>query len=56
MSSYGRCVFFPQPSIGQFAAFEDFRCLRSYRLDQVGSGNFFRGKIYDWLKKGILLM
>ena len=41
-----------QPSIGQSDAFEDFRCLSSYPLDQVGSGNFFRGKIYDWLKKG----
>ena len=37
-------------------AFEDFRCLSSYPLDQVGSGNFFRGEIYNWLKKGILLM
>ena len=44
------------PSIGQSDAFEDFRCLNSYPLDQVGSGKFFRGKIYDWLKKGILLM
>ena len=44
------------PSVGQSDAFEDFRCLSSYPLDQVGSGNFFRGKIYDWLKKGILLM
>ena len=43
-------------SVGQSDAFEDFRCLNSYSLDQVGSGNFFRGKIYDWLKKGILLM
>ena len=25
-------------------------------MDQISSGNFFRGKIYDWLKKGILLM
>ena len=45
-----------QPLIGRSLAFEDFRCLNSYPLDQVGSGNFFRGKIYDWLKKGILLM
>ena len=45
-----------QHSVGQSDAFEDFRCLSSYPLDQVGSGNFFRGKIYDWLKKGILLM
>ena len=36
--------------------FEDFGCLSSYPLDQVGSGIFFRDKIYDWLKKGILLM
>ena len=45
-----------QPSVGWSDAFEDFRCLSSYPLDQVGCGNFFRGKIYDWLKKGILLM
>ena len=45
-----------QSSVGQSDAFEDFCCLSSYPLDQVGSGNFFRGKIYDWLKKGILLM
>ena len=45
-----------QPSIGQSDTFEDFRCLSSHLLDQVGSGNFFREKIYDWLKKGILLM
>ena len=45
-----------QPSISQSDPFEDFRCLSSYPLDQVGSENFFRGKIYDWLKKGILLM
>ena len=43
-------------SVGQSAAFEDFRCLNSYPLDQVGSEKFFRGKIYDWLEKGILLM
>ena len=43
-----------QPSIGRSEAFKDFRCLSSYPLDQVGSGNFFRGD--DWLKKGILLM
>ena len=43
-------------SVGQSDAFEDFHCLNSYPLDQVGSGNFLRGKIYDWLKKGILLM
>ena len=47
---------FRQPSVGWSDAFEDFRCLSSYPLDQVGSRNFFTGKIYDWLKKGILLM
>ena len=52
----GRSVFFRSPSVGQSDAFEDFRCLNSYPLDQVSSGNYFRGKIYDWLKKGILLM
>ena len=31
--------------------FADLRCLNSYPLDQVGSGNLFKGKIYDWLKK-----
>ena len=30
-----------QPSVGRLAAFEDFRCLSSYPLDQVSSGNFF---------------
>ena len=55
MGSYGCSVFFPSPSVCQSAAFEDFRCLNSYPLDQVGSGKFLRGKIYDWLKKGILL-
>ena len=41
--------FFPS-SLGRLvSAFEDFRCLNSYPLDQVGSGNFLRGKIYDWL-------
>ena len=45
-----------QPSIGQSDAFEDLRCLNSYPLDQVGSGKFFRGKIYYLLKRGILLM
>ena len=43
-------------SVGQSDAFKDFRCLSSYPLDQVSSGNFLRGKIYDWLKNGILLM
>ena len=32
------------PSIGQSGAFEDFRCLNSYPLDQIGSGNFLRGR------------
>ena len=45
-----------QPLVGQSDALEDFRHLSSHPLDQVGSRNFFRGKIYDWLKKGILLM
>ena len=45
-----------QPSIGQSDAFEDFCCWNSYPLDQVGSGKFWGGKIYDWLKKGILIM
>ena len=44
------------PLVGWSDAFEDFCCLSSYPLDQVGSGIFFKGKIYDWLKKGILLM
>ena len=56
MSSYGCGVFFPSSLVDQSDAFEDFHCLSSYPLDQVGSGNFFRKKIYDWLKKGILLM
>ena len=43
-------------SVGQSDVFEDFHSLSSYPLDQVGSGNFFKGKIYDWLKNGILLM
>ena len=30
-----------QPSVGQSDAFEDFHCLSSYPLDQVGSGNIF---------------
>ena len=49
------CSFF-HPLVDQSDAFEDFPCLSSYPLDQVGSWNFFRGKIYDWLKKGILFM
>ena len=32
------------PLVGQFDAFEDFRCLSSYPLDQDGSGNFLRGE------------
>ena len=28
-------------SVGQSDAFEDFRCLSSYPLDQVGSGGRF---------------
>ena len=53
----GRSVFLPFHSRGESAAFADLRFLNSYPLDQVGSGNFFwgGGKIYDWLKKGILL-
>ena len=51
--------FFP-PTLDRpvSGVFEDFRCLSSYPLDQIGSGKFFLGggKIYDWLKKGILLM
>ena len=34
-----------QASTDQSDAFEDFRCLNSYPLDQVGPGKFFRGKI-----------
>ena len=45
-----------QPSIGQSDAFVDFRCLNGYPWDQVDSGKFFKGNIYDWLKNGILLM
>ena len=56
MSSYGRSVFFLHPSTVQSDAFEDFRSLNSNPLNQVGSGNLFRGKIYDWMKRGILLM
>ena len=55
MSSYGQSMFFPSPSVGWSKTFEDLRCLNSYPLGQVSSGNF-RGKINDWLKKGILLM
>ena len=43
------------PPFWSVSTFADLRCLNSYPLDQVGSGKFFRGKIYDWLKKGILL-
>ena len=55
MGSYGRSVLFLHPSVIPSDAFEDFRCLNCYPLDLVGSGKYFRGKIYDWLKKGILL-
>ena len=43
------------PPFWSVSWFADFRCLNSYPLDQVGSGKFLRGKIHDWLKKGILL-
>ena len=43
------------PPFWSVSTFADLCCLNSYPLDQVGSGKFFRGKIYDWLKKGILL-
>ena len=43
------------PPFWSVSSFADLRCLNSYPLDRVGSGKFFRGKIYDWLKKGILL-
>ena len=43
------------PPFWSVSWFADLRCLNSYPLDQVGSGKFFRGKIYDWLNKGILL-
>ena len=33
-----------QPSVGRSDAFEDFRCLNSYPLDQVGSGKFLEGR------------
>ena len=36
MGSYGHSVFFPSHSVGQSAVFEDFHCLNSYPLDQVG--------------------
>ena len=44
MGSYGRSVYFSSPSVGQSDVFEDFRCLNSYPLDQVGSGNFLGGR------------
>ena len=56
MSSYGEACSSLRPLVGQSDAFEDYHCLSSFPLDQVGSGNFFRRKIYDRLKKGILLM
>ena len=43
------------PPFWSVSSFVDLSCLNSYPLDQVESGKFFRGKIYDWLKKGILL-
>ena len=41
------------PPFWSVSSFADLRCLNSYPLDQVGSGKFFRGKIYDWPKKCI---
>ena len=55
VSFYGRSVFFPSTLLVSLA-FTDLRCLNSYPLDQVGSGKLGGGEIYDWLKKGILLM
>ena len=43
------------PPFWSVSSFADLCCLNSYPLDQVASGKFFKGKIYDWLKKGILL-
>ena len=43
------------PPFWSVPSFADLLCLNCYPLDQVGSGKFFRGKIYGWLKKGILL-
>ena len=43
------------PLFWSVSPFADLHCLNSYPLDRVGSGKFFRGKIYDWLKNGILL-
>ena len=48
-------VFSILPPFWSVSPFADLRCLNSYPLDQVDSGKFFRRKIYDWLKKGILL-
>ena len=44
MSSYGGACSSFRPLVGQSDAFEDFRCLSSYTLDQVGSGNFLGGR------------
>ena len=41
-----------QPSVGQSEAFEDFRCLNSYPLDKVGSGNIFVGEELWLAEKG----
>ena len=46
---YGRSVFYPSNLLVSLL----FCRLNSYPLDQVGSGKFFRGKIYDWPKKCI---
>ena len=55
MSSYGRSVFFPSTLGRPVWRLWRFSLLK-YPLDQVGSGIFFKRKIYDWLKKGILLL
>ena len=41
-----------QTSVGQSDAFEDFRSLSSYPLDQVGSGEFFSGEDLWLAEKG----
>ena len=40
------CTSLP-PSIGQSTAFEDFRCLNSYPLYHVGSGNLVGGDLAE---------
>ena len=40
------------PSVGQSDAFEDFRCWSSYPLDQLRSGNFFKGEDLWLAEKG----